>query len=400
MLSMNSNPTLPAQVSFDSTEVAFSYKSDQDLRRSYWLFKAISTSWLTDLGTKLVKFALKMKLPIRGALKVTIFEQFCGGETIRDCAPTISRLAQYGVKTILDYSVEGEKSEKGFGQATDEILRTIEAARSANNLPFCVFKVSGVASVRLLAKIQAGQSLTSSEQASYERARQRVDRLCRAAAEANTRILIDGEESWIQDAIDVLADEMMQTYNQERVVVYNTYQLYRHEMLANLKKAFQRAATHSYFLGAKLVRGAYMEKERERAEEQGYPDPIQPNKEATDADYNTALRYCINNKQRISVVCGSHNAYSNQYLTLLMEKHGLSPNDSRVHFAQLYGMSDHISFNLAAADYNVAKYVPYGPVKKVMPYLFRRAEENTSVAGQSSRELEMIGKELRRRGKD
>ncbi len=395
---MNPNSTLPTQVSFDDTEVAFSYKSDQDLWRSYWLFKAIGAPWLTDVGTKLVKFALKIKLPIRGVLKATIFEQFCGGETIRDCAPTINRMAQYGVQTILDYSVEGEKSERGFDQAADEILRTIKAAHRAEYLPFCVFKVSGVAPVRLLAKIQASEPLTSSEQAAYERARQRVDRLCRAAAEAGTRILIDGEESWIQDTIDALADEMMQTYNQERAVVYNTYQFYRHEMLANLRKAFQRAATYNYFLGAKLVRGAYMEKERERAEDREYPDPIQPSKEATDADYNQALLYCINNKQRISVVCGSHNAYSNQYLTLLMEKHGLLPNDSRVYFAQLYGMSDHISFNLAAGGYNVAKYVPYGPVKKVMPYLFRRAEENTSVAGQSSRELEMIGQELRRRG--
>ena len=394
---MNPNPTLPARVSFENTEVAFSYKSDQDLRKSYWLFSAIGAPWLTDVGTKLVKFALKMKLPIKGALKITIFEQFCGGETIRDCAPTIERLAQYGVKTILDYSVEGEKSEKGFDRATEEILRTIEAARSADHLPFSVFKVSGVANVRLLAKIQADQPLTSSEQAAYERARQRVDRLCGAAAEAGARILIDGEESWIQNVIDALADEMMQRYNQERAVVYNTYQFYRHQMLANLKKAFQRAATYNYFLGAKLVRGAYMEKERERAEERDYPDPIQPSKEATDTDYNAALLYCINNKQRISLVCGSHNAYSNQYLTLLMEKHGLSPNDPRVYFAQLYGMSDHISFNLAAAGYNVAKYVPYGPVKKVMPYLFRRAEENTSVAGQSSRESEMIGQELRRR---
>ncbi len=394
---MNPNPTLPARVSFDNTEVAFSYKSDQDLRKSYWLFSAIGAPWLTDLGTKLVKFALKIKLPIQGVLKITIFEQFCGGETIRDCAPTIERLAQHGVKTILDYSVEGEKSETGFDKATEEILRTIEAAGHVDHLPFSVFKVSGVADRRLLAKIQAKKMLTPAEKTAYERARQRVDRLCRAAAEADARILIDGEESWIQDAIDALADEMMQRYNQERAVVYNTYQLYRHEMLANLKKAFQRAATYNYFLGAKLVRGAYMEKERERAEERGYPDPIQPSKEATDADFNQALLYCINNKQRISLVCGSHNAYSNQYLTLLMEKHGLLPDDPRVCFAQLYGMSDHISFNLAAAGYNVAKYVPYGPVKKVMPYLFRRAEENTSVAGQSSRELEMIGQELRRR---
>ena len=394
---MNANPTLPTSVSFDNTEVAFSYKSDQDLRKSYWVFMSINTPWLTDIGTKLVKFALKIKLPIQGILKKTIFEQFCGGETIASCQPTIAQLGRHGVQTILDYSVEGEKSEAGFDEAMQEILRTIEASRQSDHLPFSVFKVSGIADTDLLAKIQAHKSLTVTEQAAYDRARQRINRLCKAAAEADSRILIDGEESWIQDVIDDLADEMMQTYNQERAVVYNTYQMYRHEMLATLKKAFQRAVTYGYFLGAKLVRGAYMEKERERAEEQGYPDPIQPNKQATDDDYNKALLYCINNKQRIFMVSGSHNEYSNQYLTLLMEKHSMHPNDPRVYFAQLYGMSDNISFNLAAAGYNVAKYLPYGPVRLVMPYLFRRAEENTSVAGQSNRELRMVKQELRRR---
>lgn len=394
---MNANPTLPTSVSFDNTEVAFSYKSDQDLRKAYWVFRSINTPWLTDIGTKLVKFALKIKLPFQGILKQTIFEQFCGGETIADCQPTIAQLARHGVQTILDYSVEGEKSEAGFDEAMQEILRTIEASRQSDHLPFSVFKVSGIADVDLLAKVQQQKPLTETEQAAYQRVQARVGRLCQAAAEAGSRILIDGEESWIQDVIDDLADEMMQTYNQERAVVYNTYQMYRHEMLATFKKAFQRAATYGYFLGAKLVRGAYMEKERDRAEELGYPDPIQPSKQATDDDYNKALLYCINNKQRIFVVSGSHNEYSNQYLTLLMEKHSMPPDDPRVYFAQLYGMSDNISFNLAAAGYNVAKYLPYGPVRLVMPYLFRRAEENTSVAGQSSRELRMVQQELRRR---
>ena len=396
---MSPNPTLPAQVTFDNTEVAFSYKSDQDLQKSFWLFSAINQAWLTKIGTKLVKFALKAKLPIQGLLRKTIFEQFCGGEDIASCQPTINRLARHGVRTILDYSVEGKKSRVGFDKATEEILRTIEASQTTDALAFSVFKVSGIADVNLLAKIQQNEPLTDGDQVRYDRVRERMDRLCGAAAQANSRILIDGEESWIQDVIDGLADEMMQRYNQERAVVYNTYQLYRHETLANLKGAFQRAATHSYFLGAKLVRGAYMEKERERAEERGYPDPIQPNKEATDRDFNQALLFCINNKQRVSLVCGSHNEYSNQYLTLLMEKHGLSSDDPRIYFAQLYGMSDNISFNLAAAGYNVAKYVPYGPVSLVMPYLFRRAEENTSVAGQSSRELRMVRQELARRKK-
>lgn len=389
--------TALAPLSFNNTEVAFSYKSDQDLRKSYALFLSLNAPWLTDLGTNVVKFALKAKLPVQTLLKKTIFEQFCGGETIEDCQRTINRLAQYHVQTILDYSVEGEKSEAGFDRAQREILRTIEAAQSSSHLPFSVFKVSGIADTDLLARVQVGKSLTDAESMAYERAKRRVHTLCRAATEANARILIDGEESWIQDTIDRWADEMMQTYNQERTVVYNTYQMYRQDMLGNLKKAFQRAATYNYSLGAKLVRGAYMEKERDRAEELGYPDPIQPTKEATDNDYDKALLYCINNKQRISLVAGTHNEYSNQYLTLLMEKHGLLPNDPRVYFAQLYGMSDNISFNLAAAGYNVAKYVPYGPVKKVMPYLFRRAEENTSVAGQSSRELRLVREELSRR---
>ena len=391
------NPTAHTSLSFDNTEVAFSYKSDQDLRKSYWLFKSINAPWLTEIGTKVVKFALKVKLPIQPILKKTIFEQFCGGETIDSCHPTISRLAQYGVQTILDYSVEGEKSIVGFDEARDEILRTIEAAHHSPHLPFSVFKVSGIADANLLAKIQRDESLSAEDTAAYERIKKRIHTLCRAATKAGTRILIDGEESWTQGTIDELAEEMMQTYNRERAVVYNTYQMYRHDMLNNLQEALQRATTYEYFLGAKLVRGAYMEKERERAEELGYPDPIQPDKEATDNDYNRALLFCVENKERISLVAGTHNEYSTRYLTQLMEEYGIATDDPRVYFSQLYGMSDNISFNLAQAGYKVAKYVPYGPVAKVMPYLFRRAEENTSVKGQSSRELRLVRDELRRR---
>ncbi len=390
--------TAPTAVSFDNTEVAFSYKSNQDLRKSYGLFLSIGVPWLTDLGTNVVKFALKAKLPIQALLKKTIFEQFCGGETIERCQPTIQRLAHYGVETILDYSVEGEKSEAGFDRAMEEILRTIEAARQ-DHLPFSVFKVSGIANVGLLAKRQAGVLLTETEQTAFDRARQRVYRLCQAAAKADTRLLIDGEESWIQNEIDALADDMMQTFNHERAVVYNTYQMYRHDMLGRLKEAHQRASTGHYVLGAKLVRGAYMEKERERAEEMRYTDPIQPTKEATDRDYDEGLRYCVDHLDQIALVAGTHNERSNHYLISLLEQQGVSPDDSRVYFSQLYGMSDNISFNLANAGYHVAKYVPYGPVAKVMPYLFRRAEENTSVAGQSSRELKLVREELRRRKK-
>ena len=280
---------------------------------------------------------------------------------------------------------------------TQETLATIEKAGNDERLPFCVFKPTGIASINLLEKIQAAHSLSPEEEAAFARVRQRIDTLCQAAYDAGISIFIDGEESWIQDVIDGMVYEMMAKYNKQRAVVYNTYQMYRRDMLRNLKNAFRLAVTRQYFLGVKLVRGAYMEKERGRAEEKGYPDPIQPNKEATDDSYNQALLYCINNKQRISLVSGSHNEYSNQYLTLLMQKHSLRPDDSRVYFSQLYGMSDHISFNLAHAGYNVAKYVPYGPVESVLPYLFRRAEENTSVAGQSSREYLLVRHELQRR---
>lgn len=384
-------------VSLDNTEIAFSYKSDDELRKTYLIFSAINSPLLTNAGTKLVKIALKLKLPIHGILRKTIFWQFCGGESISQCEPTIQMLASHNVKTILDYSAEGEKTEAGFEKVTKEILAAIARAKTSENLPFCVFKVTGIAHALLLEKVQAKQKLSAKEQEAFACVKQRVDTLCKAAYEAGIGIFIDGEESWIQEVIDDLAEEMMTKYNQERVTVFNTYQMYRKDMLRHLKTAFQKAATHQYYLGAKLVRGAYMEKERERAEEKGYPDPIQPDKKATDEDYNKALLYCINNKQRITLASGSHNEYSNQYLLLLMQKHSMRPDDPRVYFSQLYGMSDNISFNLANAGYNVAKYVPYGPIDAVMPYLFRRAEENTSVAGQSSREYRLVKSELQRR---
>lgn len=387
-------------ISFDNTSIAFSYKSDQELRETYRLFAAMNYPVLTKFGTNLVKIALKLKLPVRTAIKKTIFKQFVGGETIASCEPTIQMLAQYNIKTILDYSIEGEKTENGFEKTTQETLATIEKAKHSDFMPFAVFKVTGIANAQLLEKVQAGTKLSPKEAEAFERVKARVERLCQAAHDAGIGIFIDGEESWIQDVIDDIADAMMEKFNKDKAVVFNTYQMYRKDMLGNLKKAFQRAAMYQYYLGVKLVRGAYMEKERKRAEEKKYPDPIQPDKEATDQDYDQALLFCINNKQRITLVSGSHNEYSNYYLTVLMQKHSLAPQDTRVYFAQLYGMSDHISFNLAKVGYNVAKYVPYGPLEAVMPYLFRRAEENTSVAGQSSREFTLIKEELRRRKQD
>lgn len=385
------------KVSFEDTSVAFSYKSNAALKKAHFIFSLVNHPWISSLATGAVKLALKLRLPIEGIIRKTAFEHFCGGESIEKSQPAINLLARYHVGTILDYSVEGEKSEAGFDQTTEETIRTMEKAKGSNSMPFSVFKVTGVAAFDLLEKVQKNEALTNEEKQAFDRVRQRVDKICSRAHTLQVPVLIDAEETWIQDPIDALAYEMMAQYNKERAIVFNTYQLYRTEALQKLKDAHQEATAHNYFLGAKLVRGAYMEKERSRAEEMGYPSPIHPTKEETDKAFNQALAFCLDNKQKISFMCGSHNEYSNHYLTVLMEKHGLRNDDPRVWFAQLYGMSDNISFNLAKAGYRVAKYVPYGPVRAVMPYLFRRAEENTSVAGQSSRELTLIRKELERR---
>lgn len=384
-------------ISFDDTSIAFSSKSDKDLQRMYLLFGSMNNNFLVKTGTNIVKFALKLGLPVKGIIKKTVFRHFCGGETIEECEETIQELVQDHIGVILDYSIEGEKTEAGFEETTAEILRTIEKAKGNHNLPFVVFKVTGIGSAALLEKVQLKEPLAENESIAFDKVKQRVEKLCKSAFDAKVRILVDGEDSWMQDAIDMLAYDMMKKYNNGQPIVYNTYQMYRKDMVENLRKAFQDAVAHRYFLGAKLVRGAYMEKERKRAQEKGYDDPIQPNKEATDGDYNKALLYCIDNKQRIALCSGSHNEYSNYYLTILMEKHGLKNDDERVFFAQLYGMSDNISYNLAKAGYNVAKYVPYGPIEAVMPYLFRRAEENSSIAGQSSREFSLVKSEIQRR---
>ncbi len=386
-----------SDVSFDDTGVAFSYKSDWELKKAHIIFSIVNHPWVAYLSTGLVKGALYLGLPVAGLIRNTVFQHFCGGESIESAESTILHLGNYGVSTILDYSVEGEKTEEGFDLTTKEVLRTFEKARNRSQIPFCVFKVSGLADVNLLAKVQSGTEVSDHEVAALERVRERIDKICSRAYEYDVPVLIDAEETWMQDVVDNIVYEMMERYNREGVIVYNTIQFYRISSNKKLRDAFHAAAMHNYFLGIKLVRGAYMEKERERAESLGYESPIFPDKDGTDEAFNKALSFCLDNKQRISIMCGSHNEYSNYYLTILMEKHGMAPDDKRVWFAQLYGMSDNISFNLARAGYNVAKYVPYGPVKAVMPYLFRRADENTSVSGQSSRELSLIKKELTRR---
>lgn len=392
---------LSNHVSFEDTAVAFSSRSDNDLRKMSMLFSTMNNNAIVNLGTSFLKTALKLKLPVKGVIKNTIFEQFCGGETIAESEKTIQELKKYNIGTILDYAVEGERNETGFERTANEILKTIAKAKESPSIPFSVFKPSGIVSVSLLEKVQSNpQSLQEREIKAFQNFRERFDRICKAAYDAGIKVFVDAEESWIQDPVDQLVYEMMEKYNRDKTIVFNTYQLYRKDMLENLYKAHDVAVEKRYFLGAKLVRGAYMEKERKRAQERGYEDPVQPNKQATDDDFNRAINFCFEHRGRIEFCCGSHNEYSNFYLTLLMLKEGVAVDDPRIYFAQLYGMSDNISYNLAKGGYNVAKYVPYGPVEAVVPYLIRRAEENTAISGQTSRELKLIQKELRRRRRE
>lgn len=387
-------------ISFDNTEIAFSSKSDKDLNRAYWLFKVIGNPTMVKLGKPLTNFALAIHLPIKGLIKKTIFKQFCGGENIPDCRPRMKDLAESGIGTILDYSVEGKTEESDFDDTVAEIIATLDESKRTDNIPFAVFKVTGITRFGLLEKLNDPKAnLTVKERSEKDHLYDRVDRICRRAHEVNTPVFIDAEESWIQDAIDRITYEMMVKYNQNSAIVYNTLQIYRHDRLQHLKDQTAIAKEKNYFLGVKLVRGAYMEKERRRAEEKGYLSPIQPNKAATDKDFNDALRFMVEHLQTVHFCAGSHNEDSNLLLTELMKEKGIDPTDKRVYFAQLLGMSDHISFNLTHEKYNVAKYVPYGPVHEVMPYLLRRADENTSVAGQTGRELTLISRERARRTK-
>lgn len=390
------NDQLP--VYFEDTSIAFASKSDSQLRKTYWLFSLMNRARVVNLGTFFIKIALKLHLPIKNLIRHTIFEQFCGGETISDCQQTISGLAQSGIGTILDYSVEGEDDERSFDATTDEIFRTIEKAAGSKSIPFSVFKITGIASTDLLEKVQKKDELSDTETQAYTRVKDRVEKLCAKAHELNVRIFIDAEESWVQGVIDDLTYEMMEKYNKEKAIVYNTYQFYRHETLPALKSAYLAARQRGYTLGGKLVRGAYMEKERIRARENEYFNPIHTSKEATDKDYNAAIDFCVENVDHISICLGTHNEYSSQYCTCKMKKLGIKNDDERIWFAQLLGMSDNISYNLAKLGYNVAKYVPYGPIDAVLPYLIRRAEENTSIAGQSSREYLLVKSEMQRRG--
>ena len=384
-------------LSFNNTEIAFSGKTNKDLNRSYWLFKMVSNPFFVNIGKVFTNFAIKINLPIKGIIKSTIFKQFCGGETIQECDNTIKTLGQFNIGTILDFSVEGKENEQDFDNCALETIATINKAKTDKLIPFCVFKVTALARFNLLEKVTANNNLTAKEQEEFDRIKQRVDKICKAAHEANTPIFIDAEESWIQKAIDDIANNMMATYNIEKAIIFNTFQMYCKDKLEFLKHSLKVAQKNRYILGAKIVRGAYMEKERTRAVQKNYLSPIQNKKEDTDAAYDAALLFCVENYTQIAICAGTHNENSSMYLAKLMGEQNILNNNKQIYFSQLLGMSDHISYNLANAGYNVAKYVPYGPVDEVLPYLIRRAQENTSVKGQTGRELSLIMSEKKRR---
>lgn len=383
--------------SFNNTEIAFKPKTNAELNKAHLLFKSLGLTWLVNSGPSLVNFAFGLRLPIKGLIKKTIFAQFCGGENIEECQAAIKVLKQYHIGTILDYSVEGEETTEAFEATAAETIRTIDQATNNPDIPFSVFKVTGVARMDLLQKWSSGNELSAEEQKGFDVTYQRINKICEHAYKNKVRIFIDAEETWIQPAIDFIAEEMMTLYNQQDCIVYNTIQFYRHDRLEYLKKLHQKTSDKKIILGIKLVRGAYMEKERLRAIEMNYPSPIQLTKEKSDQDYNLALNYCIDNIQNIHICAGTHNEESSYHLASIMKEKGINNEDERIYFSQLLGMSDHISFNLAKAGYRVAKYVPYGPVKSVLPYLIRRAQENSSAKGQAGRELSLIESELKRR---
>ena len=390
-------------VSLDNTQVAFAYKSDAELKRANFLFSVIQNSFIVSIATKCTPFLMKSGLPVNGLIRSTIFNQFVGGETLEESARVTKQLGSYGVQVILDYGVEAKEGEENFDNVTEKIIEAVEFAATQKNVPFVSVKLTGVASMDLLEKLNEAPRLRSGvhdsevDDAAWDRVKERMFAICDVAKEKGIGILLDAEETWIQDPIDRIAIELMAVYNKEKVVVYNTYQLYRHDRLHFLKISHKIAQEGKFLLGAKLVRGAYMEKERLRAQQNGYPSPIQSNKELTDIDFNAAAAYCIENRNSIALILASHNQQSNLLIIDLMAKNNLSNNDAHVHFSQLYGMSDPITFNMAIEGYNVSKYLPYGPIQDVIPYLMRRAEENSSVNGQTTRELLLIRNELARR---
>ena len=390
-------------LSLDNTQIAFAYKSTAELKRARFLFSVIQSPLIVSLATKLTPALMNSGLPVNGLIRSTIFNQFVGGETLEETARVAKQLGAYGVQVILDYGVEAKEGEENFDNVTEKIMEALEFAATQNNIPFVSIKLTGIASLDLLETLNEAPRLRSGihdsemEDAAWERVKERMYAICDLASEKGVGILLDAEETWIQDPIDRLAIELMAEYNKEKVVVYNTYQLYRNDRYHFLQLSYKIAKEKNFKLGAKLVRGAYMEKERLRAKEQGVSSPIHLDKEDTDKDFNDAAAFCIQNKESISFILASHNEQSNLKIAQLMIEKGIPAGDPHVHFSQLYGMSDPISFNMAKEGYNVSKYLPFGPIKDVIPYLMRRAEENSSVNGQTSRELLFIRQELARR---
>ncbi len=381
---------------FDNTKIAFSLKSDSELERAYFLFKLIQSQPMVRIGTAVTNFALKAHLPVEGLIRSTVFDHFCGGVTEEDCMNNIDQMFKHGVYSVLDYSVEGKEAEEQFDFAMEKTLLSLDFCKEKESIPFVVFKPTGVGRFKLYQKLTEKEPLNNEEKSEWIRVVSRFDRICKKAYEYDIPILIDAEESWMQDAADNLIEEMMEKYNKEKAIVFNTLQMYRHDRMDYLKELHQRAYQKDFHIGLKVVRGAYMEKERERAKEKGYSSPICVDKQATDDNYNEAIVYMMEHK-KMTLFAGTHNEESSYKLIELAKKHKIKPEDKRLWFGQLYGMSDHISFNLAKEGYNTAKYLPFGPVRDVMPYLIRRAEENTSVAGQTSRELNLIKQERKRR---
>ncbi len=385
------------EINFEDTKTAFRIKSDRDLRRAYILFKLISYPILVKIGNPVIRVFSALRIPIGWIVKPTAFKHFVGGSTLEECQPAVAKLKTGNVYSILDYSVEGKESEKAINAALAETLRAIKNAGSNPDIPFAVFKPTAFGSHQTLEMLSGENTSDEAILEEGEKFRLRVDTLCLTAYENNIPIMIDAEDTYIQNFIDKVVIEMMQKYNKKKCIVFNTYQMYRHDRIAILEADIEKAREEKFFLGAKFVRGAYMERERARAAKMGYEDPIQPDRESTDRDYNLALKISMDNLDVVSIFNGTHNEYSSKYLADLMIEQKVDPADNRIWFSQLYGMSEHISFNLSAAGFNVAKYVPYGPVRFVLPYLMRRVEENTSVKGQTGRELSLIKKERQRR---
>lgn len=384
-------------ISFNDTKIAFESKSDSDIRRSYLLFAIMNQNWFVKLGTFFVKLLIYFNFPVKKIIKATIFKQFCGGESIEECQTTIESLKKSKIGTILDYSVEGEEKIESFIKTKNEIISTIKKAKFESGIPFTVFKLTGIFKTEALEEFQTENGLSEENKAIFQESKKLLEEICRTAYDSDVRLFIDAEESWIQDTIDQLTYEMMHRFNLEKPIIFNTYQMYRVDMYENLENAIKEAIKKKVYLGVKLVRGAYMEKERSRSHEVNIVDPIHKTKEDTDQSFNRAAELCLKYVNRVAFCLGTHNENSCMEMIQLMEKKGIEKNHPNIFFAQLLGMSDNISFILANNGYNVAKYVPYGPVKSVMPYLFRRAEENTSISGQSSREYSLLKQELKRR---